>query len=76
MQFPDATGAQINMLFPHDGAYFDMLSRFIEAEAVDPADLDMRGFLHTIGIEKKASLMRPMPSAANCWIRRHARHSR
>lgn len=52
MQFPDATGAQINMLFPHDGAYFDMLSRVIEAEAVDPADMDMRGFLHTLGIEK------------------------
>lgn len=52
MQFPDATGAPINMLFPEDGRYFDMLSRFIDAEAVDPADMDMRGFLHTLGIEK------------------------
>ena len=29
-----------------------MLARFIESEAVDPADVDMRGMLATIGIEK------------------------
>ena len=52
MQFPDASGIDVNLLFPQDGSYFDMLSRFIENEAVDPADLDMRGMLHTIGIEK------------------------
>lgn len=52
MQFPDATGIPVNMLFPQDGKYFEMLSRFIDNEAVDPADLDMRGFLHTLGIEK------------------------
>lgn len=52
MQFPHASGVELDMLFPRDGAYFDMLDRFIQAEAVDPADLDMRGFLHTLGIEK------------------------
>lgn len=53
MQFPDASAADgIDMLFPRDGAYFDMLDRFIQAEYVDEKDLDMRGFLHTIGIEK------------------------
>ena len=53
MKFPDASAAgTINMLFPEDGAYFNMLDRFIQAEYVDPKDFDMRGFLHTIGIEK------------------------
>lgn len=52
MKFPDGSGVPVNMLFPQDGAYFDMLSRFIEAEFVDVADMDMRGFLHTIGMEK------------------------
>jgi hypothetical protein len=52
MKFPDASGVPCNMLFPEDGAYFEMLAQFIENEAVDPADLDMRGMLHTIGIEK------------------------
>jgi hypothetical protein len=52
MQFPDATGVPANLLFPEDGSYFEMLSRFIDREYVDPADMDMRGMLHTIGIEK------------------------
>jgi len=52
MEFPHASGVPCNMLFPEDGTYFDMLDRFIQAEAVDPMDLDMRGFLHTLGIEK------------------------
>ncbi|SOZ38522.1 DUF1254 domain-containing protein [Cupriavidus neocaledonicus] len=52
MQFPDGNGKPADLLFPRDGAYFDMLSRFIDSEYVDPSDLDMRGFLHTIGIEK------------------------
>lgn len=52
MQFPDANAKPANLLFPHDGSYFDMLSRFIDSEYVDPADMDMRGFLHTIGLEK------------------------
>lgn len=52
MQFPDGNAKPADLLFPRDGAYFDMLSRFIDSEYVDPSDLDMRGFLHTIGIEK------------------------
>ena len=52
MEFPHASGVACNLLFPEDGSYFDMLDRFIQAEAADPADLDMRGFLHTLGIEK------------------------
>jgi hypothetical protein len=52
MRYPHASGVPCRMLFPSDGSYFDMLDRFIQNEAVDPLDLDMRGFLHTIGIEK------------------------
>ncbi|MFK0375988.1 DUF1254 domain-containing protein [Pandoraea sp. NPDC090278] len=52
MQFPNANEKPANLLFPRDVTYFEMLSRMVESEAVDPSDLDMRGFLHTIGIEK------------------------
>lgn len=52
MNFPHASGVECNMLFPSDGTYFEMLDRFIQNEAVDRSDLDLRGFLHTIGIEK------------------------
>src|SRR5271157_813353 len=52
MVFPDGNAQPADLLFPQDGRFFDMLSRFIDAEYVDPADLYMRGMLHTIGIEK------------------------
>ncbi|CAG2139155.1 DUF1254 domain-containing protein [Cupriavidus numazuensis] len=52
MQFPDGNAKPADLLFPRDIRYFEMMSRFIDSEYVDPADLDMRGFLHTIGIEK------------------------
>jgi hypothetical protein len=52
MQFPDASGVPVNMLFPSDGRYFEMLSRFIDSEVVEPADVDWRGMLAAIGIIK------------------------
>jgi len=52
MVFPDASAAPANMLYPADGGYYDMLSRFIQHEYVDPTELDMRGMLHSIGITK------------------------
>ena len=52
MKFPDATNLKLNMLFPEDGTYFETLSRFINAEYVDPEDMYMRGMLASIGIEK------------------------
>ena len=52
IQFPDASGVAANMLYPQDGTAFDMLSRFIEHEYVDPADLEMRGMVATLGIVK------------------------
>jgi hypothetical protein len=50
MQFPDGSCVPVNMLFPSDGSYFEMLSRFIDSEAVEPADVDWRGMLAAIGI--------------------------
>jgi hypothetical protein len=52
MQFPDASGVPVNMLFPRDASAFDMLKRAIDDEYVDPMDLDMRGMVAAIGIVK------------------------
>jgi hypothetical protein len=51
-QFPDASNVPINMLFPSDGSYFQMLSRFIDSEVVETANIDWRGMLAGIGIVK------------------------
>ena len=52
MQFPDASATPANMLYPQDGSAFDMLSRFIDHEYVNPDDMEMRGLLAGIGIIK------------------------
>lgn len=52
MQFPDASGVPVNMLYPKDVTAFDMLSRFLDHEYVDPQDMEMRGMLAAIGIVK------------------------
>jgi len=55
MQFPDASRTAANMLYPQDGNAFDLLSRFIDHEYVDPSDMEMRGVLAGIGIVKDRS---------------------
>jgi hypothetical protein len=55
MQFPDSSATPANMLRPQDGNAFDMLSRFIDHEYVDPSDMEMRGVLAGIGIIKDRS---------------------
>jgi len=55
MMFPDASGVAVNMLPPRDASAFDMLKRFIDAEYVDPRDMDMRGMLQSLGIVKDQS---------------------
>ena len=55
MQFPNASKVPANMLYATDGSAFDVLARFIEHEYVDPGDLEMRGMLATLGIEKGKS---------------------
>ncbi|WP_239482826.1 DUF1254 domain-containing protein [Paraburkholderia sp. C35] len=52
MSFPDGSSNPAFMLFPQDGAYFDMLARFVNDETVAPTDMDWRGMMAAIGIEK------------------------
>ncbi|MGF6174270.1 DUF1254 domain-containing protein [Ensifer sp. 4252] len=52
MEFPDASGVPVNMLYPQDGAAFDMLARFVDHEYVDPKDFEMRGMAADLGIVK------------------------
>ncbi len=52
MQFPNASNTPVNMLYPHDGSAFNMLSRFIGHEYADPQDMEMRGMLAALGIIK------------------------
>jgi hypothetical protein len=52
MVFPNGSGAAINMLPPRDSSAYEMLKRFVDAEYVDPHDMDMRGMLMAIGIVK------------------------
>jgi hypothetical protein len=52
MQFPNASGVRINMLYPHDFSAFEMIDRYIQHEYVDPADFEFRGMAKSLGIEK------------------------
>ena len=52
MEFPNASGVPVNMLFPHDFSAFEMLDRYIQHEYVDPADFEFRGMAKALGIEK------------------------
>ena len=52
MKFPDGSTTPAYMLFPPDGSYFDMLTRFVDEETVDPADMDWRSMMAAIGIQK------------------------
>jgi len=52
MNFPDGSATPAYMLFPQDGSYFEMLARFVEDETIDPADMDWRGMMAAIGIQK------------------------
>ncbi|WP_081850830.1 DUF1254 domain-containing protein [Caballeronia grimmiae] len=52
MRFPDASGKPVDMLFPSDGSFFDMLARFVDSEPLDTADSDWRGMMAAIGIVK------------------------
>jgi hypothetical protein len=52
MQFPNGSEGEHYMLYPKGIAAFEMLSRYIDNEYVSPADMEMRGILQSIGIEK------------------------
>jgi hypothetical protein len=52
MDFPDASGVPIDMLFPRDGSYFELLAKFIDEEPTDSVDMTLRGMMASIGIIK------------------------
>jgi hypothetical protein len=52
MQFPDASGVPVNMMYPRDASFFDMLARFIEYEPVESTDIYLRGMMASLGIVK------------------------
>lgn len=52
MTFPDGSGVEVDMLFPRDASYFDLLARFIDEEPVDSVDMVLRGMMASIGIIK------------------------
>lgn len=52
MQFPDASGAPVDMLPARDGTAFDHLKKLVESEGTNLADPDGLGMLASIGIAK------------------------
>lgn len=52
MQFPDATGKRVNMMYPVDQEYWAKLKDFVDYEPVSAIDPELRGVLASIGIIK------------------------
>jgi len=53
MQYPDASGVQVNMLPRSDITAFEQLKRLLDSEVKTIADPDWRGMLASIGIVKE-----------------------
>ncbi|MDO6708137.1 DUF1254 domain-containing protein [Photobacterium sp. 1_MG-2023] len=52
MEFPDASGKPLNMMYPVDNTYWDKLKAFVDYEPVTAIDPELRGVLASIGIVK------------------------
>jgi hypothetical protein len=52
MQFPNASGIRLNMMYPTDFAYWTKLKDFVDYEPVSAIDPELRGVLASIGIIK------------------------
>jgi hypothetical protein len=52
MQFPNASGRHINMMYPVDKAFWTKLKAFVDYEPVSAIDPELRGVLASIGIVK------------------------
>jgi hypothetical protein len=50
MQFPNASGRRINMMYPVDKAFWTKLKDFVDYEPVSAIDPELRGVLASIGI--------------------------
>jgi hypothetical protein len=52
MEFPNASGRRLNMMYPVDATYFDKLKHFVDHEPVEAITPELRGVLASIGIVK------------------------
>ena len=52
MEFPDASGRRLNMMYPTDSTYYDKLKAFVDHEPVEAITPELRGVLASIGIIK------------------------
>ena len=52
MEFPDASGVPVNMMYPRDASYFDKLAAFIDHEPVGSVDRYLQGMMASIGVVK------------------------
>lgn len=52
MQFPDASGVPLNMMYPTDASFYDRLAEFIDYEPEASVDPYLRGMMASIGIIK------------------------
>ena len=52
MEFPNASGQRVNMMYPVDNTYWTKLKAFVDYEPVTAIDPELRGVLASIGIVK------------------------
>jgi hypothetical protein len=52
MEFPNASGQRINMMYPTDASFWTKLKEFVDYEPVSAIDMELRGVLAGIGIVK------------------------
>lgn len=52
MQFPDASGKPVNMMYPVDAQFWTKLKEFVDYEPVGAIEPELRGVLAAIGIVK------------------------
>lgn len=52
MEFPNASGKRVNMMYPTDSTYWTKLKAFVDDEPVSAIDPELRGTLAAIGIIK------------------------
>jgi hypothetical protein len=52
MQFPNASGVRVNMMYPVDATYWTKLKAFVDYEPIECMPLELRGILAAIGIVK------------------------
>jgi len=50
MQFPDASGVPVNMMYLRDATFYDRVAQFVDHEPIGSDDPCLRGLMASIGI--------------------------